>query len=173
MNRKIFLDVETTGLCFRRGNRIIEISALEMINRKLTGKKFHSYVNPERKIEKEAMNIHKIKNEFLLDKPIFSQIANNFLNFISKDDLIIHNAPFDIGFLNNELKIIGHQFGKIENNNGIIDSLELARNKYPGKRNSLDALCKRFDIDYKERKEKGHGAFLDTKILYEVYDKFS
>ena len=169
MNRTIFLDVETTGLCFKSGHKIIEISALEAIDRHLTGRKFHSYINPQRKIDKEAMNIHKIKNEFLLDKPIFSQIANDFLNFISRDQLVIHNAPFDIGFLNNELKLIAHQFGKIENNNVIIDSLELARKKYPGKRNSLDALSKRFDIDQKERKQKGHGALLDTKMLYEVY----
>ena len=169
MTRKIFLDTETTGLSFKEGHRIIEIAAIEMINRKLTGRKFHSYLNPQRKIDQEAINIHKIQNEFLKDKPLFSDIVDDFLIFIGKSDLIIHNANFDIGFLNNELNIISHKFGKIDDNNNIIDSLELARQKYVGKKNSLDALCKRFGIDYTERKDKGHGAELDSKILYDVY----
>ena len=169
MNRKIFLDVETTGLCFKQGHKIIEIAAVEMLDRKLTGNNFHTYINPQRKIDQEATNVHKIRNEFLSDKPLFIQVADEFLNFIGKSELIIHNANFDLGFLNNELKNIYHQFGNIQDNNSIIDTLEMARNKYMGKKNSLDALCKRFDIDYTERQEKGHGALLDSKILYEVY----
>ena len=169
MNRQIFLDIETTGLCFKQGHRVIEIAAVEMIDRNLTGNNFHVYINPERNIDEEAINIHKIQNEFLTDKPLFCKVADNFLKFIGKSDLIIHNSNFDLGFLNNELKIIFHQFGEIQDNNPIIDTLEMARSKYVGKKNSLDALCKRFDIDYSERQEKGHGALLDAQILYEVY----
>ena len=135
MNRKIFLDTETTGLCFKQGHRIIEIAAVEMKDRQLTGKKFHSYINPERLIDQGAINIHKIQNEFLKDKPLFHEIANDFLEFIGNADLIIHNADFDLGFLNNELKIMSHQFGRIEDHNHVIDSLELARNKHVGKKN--------------------------------------
>lgn len=169
MNRKIFLDIETTGLCFKQGHKIIEIAAVEMIDRNLTGNNFHTYINPQRDIEQQATRIHKIQTEFLNDKPLFGDIANNFLQFIKKSDLIIHNADFDLGFLNHELKSISHQFGNIRDNNSIIDTLQIARDKYYGKKNSLDALCKRFDIDYSERENKGHGALLDAKILYEVY----
>ena len=169
MKRQIFLDIETTGLYYQQGHRVIEIAAMEMIDRKLTGNNFHTYINPQRVIEKEAINIHKIQNDFLLDKPLFEDIANKFLGFISKSELIIHNASFDLGFLDNELKMISHQYGRISDNNAIIDSLKVAREKHPGKKNSLDALCKRYNIDYAERQIKGHGALLDSKILYEVY----
>ena len=169
MNRKIFLDTETTGLSFKEGHKIIEIAAMEMIDRKLTGNNFHSYINPKRKIDQGAMKIHKIQNAFLLDKPIFSSIADDFLKFIKDSTLIIHNSSFDLGFLDNEISMLYNKFEGIEKSNKIIDSLELARNKYYGQKNSLDALCKRFSIDYTERQKKGHGALLDCRILYEVY----
>jgi DNA polymerase-3 subunit epsilon len=163
--RQIILDTETTGLETRHNHRIIEIGCVEMIHRKLTGNHFHVYINPQRTIDDEAIAVHGITNDFLQDKPLFKYIANEFLDYIKNDELIIHNAPFDIGFLN-------HEFSKCLPNihlsdHPLIDTLRLARKMHPGKKNSLDALCKRYFIDNKHRTL--HGALLDSEILADVY----
>ncbi|WP_343190099.1 DNA polymerase III subunit epsilon [Buchnera aphidicola] len=170
--RKVVLDTETTGInsILKKNlnrHRIIEIGAVEIIDRKLTKKKFHCYLNPNRKIENTAFKIHGISNEFLLDKPIFSDIVESFIDFIKNSDLIIHNASFDIKFLEYELSIINHNVNKISQICNIVDTLTLARNLYPGKKNTLDALCKRYKI--KNFKRNFHSAILDAKILSELY----
>ncbi len=164
--RQIVLDTETTGLDPRHGHRIIEIACIEMVNRRLTGHHLHKYVNPEREIDEGAQAVHGISLEFLADKPKFADIADEFLEFISGAELIIHNAPFDIGFLNAELDRLGRvPVGTICN--GVIDTLRMAKDLHPGKRNSLDALCERYDIDNSSRTL--HGALLDTELLAEVF----
>ncbi|WP_343184190.1 DNA polymerase III subunit epsilon [Buchnera aphidicola (Ceratovacuna keduensis)] len=170
--RKIVLDTETTGInsILNKNvekHRIIEIGAVEIINRKLTGKKFHCYLNPKRKIEEKAFKIHRITNEFLLDKPIFYDISEKFINFIKNSDLIIHNAAFDINFLEYELSVINSKISKINEICNIIDTLVIARKLYPGKKNTLDALCKRYKIKMFNR--NFHSAILDAKILSELY----
>ncbi|WP_216782725.1 DNA polymerase III subunit epsilon [Candidatus Profftia tarda] len=169
--RQIILDTETTGInkngCHYEGHQIIEIGAVELINRRLTKSNFHVYIKPDRLVTPEAYSIHGISNEFLLDKPNFSKIANKLLEFISGSELIIHNAPFDIGFLNYELRNLNRYAPTIEECCQITDSLVIARQLFPGKRNSLDALCNRYEID--NTKRKLHGALLDSKILAEVY----
>ncbi|WP_343189240.1 DNA polymerase III subunit epsilon [Buchnera aphidicola (Chaitoregma tattakana)] len=170
--RQVALDTETTGIdsIFRKNkskHKIIEIGAVEIINRKLTGNKFHCYLNPNRKIEKKAFEIHGISDEFLLDKPTFSSIVNNLINFIKNSDLIIHNASFDIKFLEYELSIIDYKINKINNICNIIDTLILARSIYPGRKNTLDILCNRYKI--KNFNRKFHSAILDAKILSELY----
>jgi DNA polymerase III subunit epsilon len=166
--RQIFLDTETTGLEPEQGHRIIEIACVEMVNRKLTGKHFHRYVNPDREIEEGAIEIHGITNDFLADKPRFAQISDDFLVFIKGADLIIHNAPFDVGFINHEFNLLARQdIQAISAYCRVIDTLVMARQKHPGQKNSLDALCRRYEVDNSHREL--HGALLDAEILAEVY----
>lgn len=165
--RQIVLDTETTGLDPSQGHRIIEIGCVEIDNRRLTGRHYHCYLNPERDIDEGAIQVHGITAEFLADKPRFSQVAEEFLKFVSGAELIIHNAPFDLGFLNHELQLIGHGTTLLHENCSIIDSLVMARKKHPGQRNSLDALCKRYEVDNSQREL--HGALLDAEILADVY----
>ena len=164
--RQVFLDTETTGLFAEQGDRVIEIGCVELVNRKLTGNKLHLYVNPERESHEEAFKVHGISNEFLLDKPKFAQVADVVLAFIQGAELIIHNAPFDIGFLNRELSLLAkpplHTCVS-----GVIDTLLMAKEMFPGKRNSLDALCARLEVDNSGRQL--HGALLDAELLAEVY----
>jgi len=161
---EIFLDTETTGLSFQEGHKIVEIACIETKDLVPTNKIFHKLINPERNIPEEAFKIHGFSKEFLSTKQTFNQIADDFLNFIEGKKIIIHNASFDLGFLNNELgKINKQRINKAE----VIDSLEVARNKFPGTSNSLDALCKRFNIDLSKRIK--HNALLDCELLREVY----
>lgn len=165
--RQIILDTETTGLRVEEGHRIIEIGCIEMINRKLTGQHFHYYLNPERQVEAGALTVHGITNEFLLDKPTFSQIAEELMNFILGAELVIHNAPFDLSFLNNELALLNATWKSITDHCAVIDTLQMARKLHVGQRNSLDALCKRYGIDNSKREL--HGALLDAHLLAQVY----
>jgi len=167
MLRQIFLDTETTGLEIRNGNRIIEIGCVEMIDRKLTGNNYHQYINAGRDSEEGALAVHGITTEFLADKPRFEDIAEDFLNYIKGAELIIHNAPFDIGYLDHELSMANASEHKVEKVSEISDSLLLARQMDPVQRNSLDALCKRYDINNLHREL--HGALLDSEILADVY----
>jgi len=161
---EIFLDIETTGLSFSDGHKIVEIACIETNELIPTKRVFHKLINPERKVPEEAYKIHGFSSEFLKSKPKFSEIADDLIAFIKDYDLIIHNAPFDLPFINNELKLIKKDLIK---KNKIIDSLELARGKYPGASNSLDALCRRFNIDLSKR--TNHNALLDCDLLREVY----
>ena len=163
----IVLDTETTGLETEQGHRIIEIGALMLEDRKKTDNYFHVYLNPERSIDEEAQRVHGISNKDLVDKPLFSEIADEFLEFIQDSTLIIHNAPFDLGFLNHEFNLITSSYPKLEDVCEVEDSLVIARDKYPGQRNSLDALSKRFEINSYDR--TFHGAMLDANILADVY----
>tara|TARA_B100000941_G_scaffold58976_1_gene38619 strand:- start:837 stop:1553 length:717 start_codon:yes stop_codon:yes gene_type:complete len=168
MSKKfIVLDTETTGLEVEQGHRVIEIGAVLVEDRKKTNESFHVYLNPERPIDDEAQKVHGISNEQLKDEPKFFEIADEFLKFIENATLIIHNAPFDLGFLNNELKLASEDNPSLEDKCEVIDSLLLAREKYPGQRNSLDALSKRFDVTGYDR--TFHGALLDANILADVY----
>lgn len=167
MYRQIILDTETTGLRVEEGHRLIEIGCLEMLDRKLTGKHFHYYLNPERDVEAGAQAVHGITSEFLQDKPTFMSIACDFIAFITGAELIIHNAPFDLGFLNNELKLAGESFKPMNDYCSVIDTLQLARRLHAGQRNNLDALCKRYRID--NTKRDLHGALLDADLLSKVY----
>ena len=164
--RQVFLDTETTGLFAEQGDRVIEIGCVELVNRKLTGNKLHIYVNPERDSHEEAMKVHGISNEFLRDKPKFAQVADELLAFIQDAELIIHNAPFDIGFLNRELSLLAKP-SLHACVSGVIDTLLMAKEMFPGKRNSLDALCTRLEVDNSGRQL--HGALLDAELLAEVY----
>jgi DNA polymerase III subunit epsilon len=164
--RQIILDTETTGIGHEYGHRVIEIGCVELFDRKLTGKHYHVYINPQREVDEGAFRVHGISSEFLQDKPLFSDILSEFLQFIGGAELIIHNAPFDVGFLNSELKHVQWK-KKLEEYCSILDTLVLARDKHPGQRNSLDALCKRYDIDNSNRQL--HGALLDAEILAYVY----
>lgn len=164
--RQIALDTETTGIGHEFGHRIIEIGCVELINRRLTGQTYHVYLNPQRLVDPGAFKVHGISDQFLQDKPDFKSISEEFLQFIDKAELIIHNAAFDLGFLNAELQRINHP-ESIENKCNIVDTLVLARKKHPGQRNNLDALCKRYDIDNTERQL--HGALLDAQILAQLY----
>ena len=170
--RQILLDTETTGLEPREGHRIVEIGAVELFNRSLTEQTFHQYLNPQRVMDDEVIKVHGLTNAFLQDKPLFADVAQAFLDFVRGAELIIHNAAFDLGFINHELatldKETGSRFGRIEDHvSGVIDSLKLARRLHPGQRNSLDALCKRYGIDNSHRQL--HGALLDSEILADVY----
>ena len=165
--RQIVLDTETTGLDAKNGHRIIEIGCVEMINRRLTGNHFHYYINPEREIDEGAQEVHGISLEFLQDKPKFNEIVEEFLSYVDGAELIIHNASFDVGFINAELGLLEHKTRDIATICTITDSLLLARDKHPGQRNNLDALCKRYEIDNFNREL--HGALLDSEILAEVY----
>lgn len=164
--RQIVLDTETTGLSPEEGHRIIEIGCIELANRKLTDNRFHVYLNPDRDIDTGAIEVHGISNEFLSDKPRFVDIIDDFIAYISGAELVIHNAPFDIGFINHELHLAG-RVADIEKDCSILDTLVVARKKHPGQRNSLDALCKRYGIDNSHREL--HGALLDAEILADVY----
>ncbi|WP_006787658.1 DNA polymerase III subunit epsilon [Thiorhodospira sibirica] len=167
MQRQIILDTETTGLEPAQGHRIIEIGAVELIERRLTGQHFHHYLQPDREIDEEARAVHGISNEFLADKPRFAQIADEFLAFVSGAELIIHNAPFDVGFIDAELARLTPHPGKLGSRCHITDTLVMARRLHPGSRVSLDALCKRYGVDNTNREL--HGALLDARILAEVY----
>lgn len=164
--RQIILDTETTGIGHEFGHRVIEIGCVELINRKLTGNHYHVYLNPEREVDEGAFRVHGISSEFLKDKPLFKDIVSEFLQFISNAELIIHNAPFDVGFLNSELRHVKWK-KSLEDYCSVFDTLVFARDKHPGQRNSLDALCKRYDIDNSNRQL--HGALLDAEILAFVY----
>ena len=164
--RQIFLDTETTGLDPNQGHRVIEIAAIEFTNRQATSNRFHFYVNPQREIDAAAQEVHGITLDFLNDKPLFVDIAEDFIAFINGSELVIHNAPFDVGFLNMEFGKIGME--KLESYcDGIMDSLKFAKEIRPGQRNSLDALCRAFDVDNSTRSL--HGALLDAQLLGEVY----
>lgn len=165
--RYIVLDTETTGLETSQGHRIIEIGCIEIIDRTLTGNTYHQYINPEREIDEGAIEVHGISNEFLSDKPKFQDIATDFMTFIKGSELIIHNARFDVGFINYELSKLKNNKSKVEDECSVMDTLALARNLHPGQKNSLDALCKRYDVNNSERDL--HGALLDAEILADVY----
>ncbi|MCH8080189.1 MAG: DNA polymerase III subunit epsilon [Proteobacteria bacterium] len=165
--RQLVLDIETTGLEPKQGHRIIEIGCVELYHRRKTNNQYQQYLNPEREIEDGAYDVHGISNEFLADKPVFADAAQEFINFIRDSELIIHNAPFDVGFINAELKKLGPQWGEIEDYCTIVDTLVMAREMHPGQKNSLDALCKRYEIDNSQRDL--HGALLDAQILVDVY----
>jgi DNA polymerase-3 subunit epsilon len=165
--RQIVLDTETTGLESSQGHRIIEIGCVELVNRKLTGNHYHQYINPQREIDQGAIEVHGITSEFLADKPLFEQVARDFIEYVAGAELIIHNAPFDLGFLNSELRRLESGRAKLEEDCPIIDTLLMARAKHPGQRNNLDALCQRYYVDNSQRDL--HGALLDAEILADVY----
>ena len=164
--RQIVLDTETTGLEPSHGHRIIEIGCVELVNRRLTGNTFHTYLQPDREIDEAAIEVHGITNEFLADKPYFKDIANELIEFLRDSEVIIHNAPFDVGFINSELSNIQEKT-RIESICVVLDTLIMARKMHPGQRNSLDALCSRYEIDNSRRTK--HGALLDSEILADVY----
>lgn len=164
--RHVVLDTETTGLDPKSGHRIIEIACVEMVNRRLTHRHFHRYINPERDIDAGAQAVHGISLDFLQDKPKFADIAADFLDFVNGAELVIHNAAFDIGFLNHELALIDRPV-VTEVCTGVLDTLRMARELHPGKRNNLDALCERYGIDNARRSL--HGALLDSELLAEVF----
>ena len=164
--RQIMLDTETTGLDWRNGDRVIEIGCVELLNRSLTGRHFHVYINPGRSIDAEAVAVHGITEEFLADKPRFAEIVDDFEAFVRDAELVIHNASFDVGFLDNELQLLGR--GRLDTLcAGVIDTLRMAKEQNPGKKASLDALCDRYEIDNGHREL--HGALLDAELLAEVY----
>ncbi|WP_027156838.1 DNA polymerase III subunit epsilon [Methylobacter luteus] len=165
--RQVVLDTETTGLNPQEGHRIIEIGCVELVNRRLTQNRFHVYINPDRTIDQGAIEVHGITNEFLEDKPRFEDIAEDFIAFIRGAELIIHNAPFDVGFINHEFSRLNNETGNVADYSGVFDTLTFARKKHPGQRNSLDALCKRYGIDNSHRDL--HGALLDAEILADVF----
>jgi DNA polymerase-3 subunit epsilon len=162
--RQIVLDTETTGLDPLQGHRIIEIGAVELVNRKLTGNNFHEYLNPQREIDAGAVNVHGLTSRFIQDKPLMADISDKFLTYISDSELIIHNAKFDIGFINAELARLNQ---KLAADHRVIDTLLLARERHPGQKNNLDALCKRYNIDNSKREL--HGALLDANLLALLY----
>jgi DNA polymerase-3 subunit epsilon len=166
-NRMVVLDTETTGLNPQEGHRIIEIGCVELVKRRLTGKRFHVYINPDRIIDEGAIAVHGITNQFLDDKPHFEQIVEDFIAFIRGAELVIHNAPFDVGFINHEFSRLDNKTGTVADLCEVFDTLAYARKKHPGQRNSLDALCKRYSIDNSHRDL--HGALLDAEILADVF----
>ncbi len=165
--RQIVLDTETTGLEPAQGHRIIELGGVELVNRRLSGRHFHRYLNPEREIDAGAVEVHGLTSTFLADKPRFGEVVDEFLAFVDGAELVIHNAAFDVGFLDHELRRAGPAYGDIASRCRVLDTLLLARRMHPGQRNSLDALCKRYGIDNSRREL--HGALLDAQILAEVY----
>jgi DNA polymerase-3 subunit epsilon len=165
--RQVVLDTETTGLEVSLGHRVIEIGCVEMIDRKLTGRHYHQYIQPHREIDQGALEVHGITLEFLADKPDFQKIAKEFIDFVDGAELVIHNAPFDLAFLDAELRRVSPDAPSLEDRCTVIDSLQLARGKHPGQRNSLDALCQRYGVDNSDRTL--HGALLDAEILADVY----
>lgn len=166
--RQIVLDTETTGLDPKSGHRIIEIGCIELINRRITKRSYHQYINPQREIDEGAIKIHGLTMDFLADKPLFSDIVDDFMAFIDDAELIIHNAPFDVGFIDAELEVLKHKkWRKIDKHCSVFDTLDYARKLHAGQKNSLDALCKRYSIDATKRTL--HGALLDAQILANVY----
>lgn len=165
--REVVLDTETTGIEVREGHRIIEIGCVELVGRRLTGRHFHVYINPQREVEEGAFEVHGISDEFLADKPLFSAVADDFMEFVRGAQLVIHNAPFDVGFLDAELERLGSNHGRIADHCSVVDTLVMARGRHPGQRNSLDALCKRYGVDNSQRDL--HGALLDAEILADLY----
>ena len=165
--RQVVLDTETTGLEVEQGHRILEVGCVEIIDRKLTRRHFHQYINPERDIDDGALEVHGISRDFLNDKPVFKDVWEGFCEFVKGAELIIHNAAFDVAFIDHEMKLVSTSLGKITDYCGIIDSLEIARQKHPGQKNNLDALCKRYMVDNSQREM--HGALLDAEILADVY----
>ena len=165
--RQIVLDTETTGLEWKKGNRVVEIGCVELIERRPTGRTYHQYINPQREFEQGAAEVTGLSLEFLSDKPVFAAIADEFLAFIDGAELVIHNAAFDVGFLDYELSLLGEAYGRLGDRVTVEDSLLLARQRFPGQRNSLDALCKRLGVDNSQRQL--HGALLDAQILTDVF----
>lgn len=165
--RQVVVDTETTGLDASQGHRIIEIACVELVNRRKTNRHYHQYLNPDRDIDDGAFEVHGISNADLQDKPSFGDIAPVFLDFIRDAELIIHNAPFDVEFLNSELQLLGPEWGRLEDYCTVTDSLILARERHPGQKNNLDALCTRYAVDNSQRDL--HGALLDAQLLLEVY----
>ncbi len=165
--RQIILDTETTGLDIKEGHRIIEVGCIELVNRKFTGKRYHQYINPEREIDEGALAVHGISSDFLQTKPVFSDIMNEFMAFIKDAELIIHNAPFDVGFIDYELGLSPVKWKPLTKYCRVIDTLVMARQLHVGQRNSLDALCKRYNIDNSHRDL--HGALMDAHLLAQVY----
>ena len=167
MNRQVILDTETTDLSQAQGHRIIEIGCLEMVNRRLTGREFHRFLNPDRDIDEGAERVHGISREDLEMAPRFAEIVDEFLDFLKDAELVIHNADFDVGFIEHELKLMKHDKPKITHHATVLDTLKMAREKHPGQRNSLDALCKRYEVDATKRNV--HGALIDAELLALVY----
>jgi DNA polymerase-3 subunit epsilon len=167
VSRQVVLDTETTGLEPERGHRIIEIGAIELIDRKLTGRRFHRYLNPQRDIDEGALAVHGITIDFLADKPIFADVADEFLHFVTGAELIIHNSAFDVAFLDHELALLAPPPRQVHEICAVIDTLTMARHRHPGQKNSLDALCRRYGVDNSQRDL--HGALLDAEILADVY----
>lgn len=170
--RQVILDTETTGIDPKDGHRLVEIGAIEMVNRRFTGRTYHQYINPERHIDAEVVAVHGIDDAKVANEPVFAKIADEFWAFIEGAELVIHNAPFDVGFIDHELGMLNQRrkspvLGPVKDHCGILDTLTMARKMHPGQRNSLDALCKRYDIDNGHRVL--HGALLDSEILAEVY----
>lgn len=165
--RQIVLDTETTGLDPAQGHKIIELGCVELLDRKPTGRHLHLYINPQREVEAGALAVHGISNEMLADKPVFEAIADAFLDFVRDAELVIHNAPFDIGFLDHELQTLQRGYRTMAEYCGVLDTLALARKKHPGQKNNLDALCKRYHVDNSQREL--HGALKDAEILADVY----
>lgn len=165
--RQIALDTETTGLSPSQGHRIIEIGCVEILNRRITNQRFHQYLQPNRQIDSAAMKVHGITNEFLQDKPHFADVVDEFMDFIKGAELIIHNAQFDVGFINHELNLLKKGWQPLAHYCEIIDTLALARARHPGQKNNLDALCKRYYVDNSNRQL--HGALLDAEILADLY----
>ena len=166
-NRQIVLDTETTGLDPRQGHKIIEIGCVEMINRRLTGNNYHQFIQPDREIDEGAQAVHGISNEFLADKPRFIDVVKDFIEYIDGSELIIHNAPFDVGFIDHEFKWAGAEYGSVASYCSVIDTLVMARKMRPGKKNNLDVLCKEYEVNNAHREL--HGALLDAELLAEVY----
>lgn len=166
-DRQIVLDTETTGLEPSQGHKIIEIGCVEMINRRLTGNNYHQYLQPDREIDEGAQAVHGISNEFLADKPRFSDVVKDFIEYLDGAELIIHNAPFDVGFIDHEFKLAGDEYGKVSTYCSVIDTLVMARKMRPGKKNNLDVLCKEYQVNNARREL--HGALLDAELLAEVY----
>jgi DNA polymerase-3 subunit epsilon len=165
--RQIILDTETTGLEPKKGHRIIEVGCVEVINRRLTGNNFHYYLNPQRDIDEGAVAVHGLTSEFLAEKPLYEDIAEELYSYLKGAEVVIHNAAFDVGFINHEYHLMGSKHSDMASWCDIIDSLHMARKMFPGQRNSLDALCKRYEIDNSQRQL--HGALLDAEILADVY----
>jgi len=165
--RQIALDTETTGINFSDGHRVIEIGCIELDNRRVTGREYHCYLNPERDIDEGAARVHGLTLDKLEGEPLFKDVVDEFLEFISDSELIIHNAEFDLGFLNNELSLVGQSESSIESYAMVLDTLKMARGMHPGKKNSLDALCNRYEIDRSMRQV--HGALIDAELLAKVY----
>ncbi len=165
--RQIILDTETTGLDPQQGHRLIEIACIEVINRRKTGRVLHHYLNPEQEVDEAAYRVHGIGHEQVKDAPRFADIAGELIDFIRDAELIMHNAPFDVGFINTELASSGRAWGEVKDYCTVLDTLALARDKHPGQRNSLDALCGRYEVDNSHRIQ--HGALLDAEILLDVY----